>query len=372
MFGLRLGGLVCATIPRARNIHLGMGCMRGRIRAEIEPLEGGVRAHDQHCISKAGEESTDRRGALDDARVLPPALMVIRQHHWPTVGALQLACGPLSGVVFWAGASPFILYTIKRDQSTLIFIKCADFLMAVFDSPAARGELNEQVRELHQLESTVEHFANGVADFSHALGSGAKGLDPRCVWSLLDEAQAPEGQAREAVRDAFEQLGEFGTMLNTQLHNLVLSPLHGYRRSLSAAQARARRFDEESEALDAARLRALGESKDATLELRALAQHQIDVKAAAAEVSWHDTACGLREAAAQRRMLPQKVASPLCPPPPAPTNAPPHTRTAPHTHPFPSPPIHLLTHSHAAHYTSPSPSTKKENLPIRFAHEPFP
>ena len=72
--------------------------------------------------------------------------------------------------------------------------------MAVFDSPAARGELNEQVRELHQLESTVEHFANGVADFSHALGSGAKGLDPRCVWSLLDEAQAPEGQAREAMR----------------------------------------------------------------------------------------------------------------------------------------------------------------------------
>ena len=195
--------------------------------------------------------------------------------------------------------------------------------MAVFDSPAARGELNEQVRELHQLESTVEHFANGVADFSHALGSGAKGLDPRCVWSLLDEAQAPEGQAREAVRDAFEQLDEFGTMLNTQLHNLVLSPLHGYRRSLSAAQARARRFDEESEALDAARLRALGESKDATLELRALAQHQIDVKAAAAEVSWHDTACGLREAAAQRRMLPQKVASQLCPPPPPPPPPPP-------------------------------------------------
>lgn len=243
--------------------------------------------------------------------------------------------------------------------------------MAVFDSPAARGELNEQVRELHQLESTVEHFANGVADFSHALGSGAKGLDPRCVWSLLDEAQAPEGQAREAVRDAFEQLGEFGTMLNTQLHNLVLSPLHGYRRSLSAAQARARRFDEESEALDAARLRALGESKDATLELRALAQHQIDVKAAAAEVSWHDTACGLREAAAQRRMLPQKVASQLCPPPPPPpthrpTHAPPHTRTHSPLLPVTS----ARTHT-PHHYTSPSPS-KEKNLPIRSAHEPFP
>ena len=76
--------------------------------------------------------------------------------------------------------------------------------MAVFDSPAARGELNEQVRELHQLESTVEHFANGVADFSHALGSGAKGLDPRCVWSLLDEAQATKEttKARRSLKEA--------------------------------------------------------------------------------------------------------------------------------------------------------------------------
>lgn len=177
----------------------------------------------------------------------------------------------------------------------------------VFDSPSARGELKEKVRALQQLETTVEHFAIGVAELSASPGSHAKGLDPRFVWALLDEAHAHEGQAREALSDAFEQLGEFAAMLHAQLQSLVLAPLNDYRHSLTAAQKRARDFDEESEALDAARLRALGQNKEAPLELRAVAQQEIDVKAAAAEVSWHDTACALREAEAQRRMLPQKA-----------------------------------------------------------------
>jgi len=119
---------------------------------------------------------------------------------------------------------------------------------------------------------------------------GASSLAPSCVAAFLPEAEAA------GLAELLSQLGEFGESFQSQVGSSVAAPLQALQASSEAAVRRARAFDEDSEALDAAQRSFLSAP---TLEARGLAHQGLEERRASASLSLLETRAVLREASGE-------------------------------------------------------------------------
>lgn len=170
--------------------------------------------------------------------------------------------------------------------------------------PSECGELRSRASHLQKASKSIHAL---VADVSK-LGGFMKQVSTRsgALAKLADEGEGSGGMLEATV-----VLQGVVADLEAQLHEQFLAPLAAYAAKIDAALQLARHFDDQSQALDAAELKYLSLSRDASVETRAHGDHDLSDKAAALALDFFDCRAALGEAYSSLAFVPQRAYSSL-------------------------------------------------------------